>query len=47
MKNAVGVASGANKAAAVMAVLRSGLLNTLVIDSALAAAVIENMEELQ
>lgn len=47
MKNAVGVASGANKAAAIMAVLRSGLLNTLVIDSALAAAVIENMEELQ
>ena len=47
MKNAVGVASGAGKAGAVMAVLRSGLLNTLVIDSALASAVIRDMEELQ
>lgn len=47
MKNAVGVASGVNKAAAVRAVLQSGMLNTLIIDSALAAAVIRDMEELQ
>ena len=47
MKNAVAVASGVKKADAVKAVLRSGLLNTLIIDSALAAAVIRDMEELQ
>lgn len=47
MKNAVGIASGVKKTAAVMAVLRSGLLNTLIVDSALAAAVIQDMEELQ
>lgn len=47
MKNAVGVASGVEKAAAVTAVLRSGLLNTLIIDGALASAVIRDMEELQ
>ena len=47
MKNAVAVASGVGKAQAVQAVLRSGMMDTLIIDSALAAAVIRDMEELQ
>lgn len=47
MKNAVAVASGVGKAEAVKAVLRSGMMDTLIIDSALASAVIRDMEELQ
>ncbi len=42
MENAIGIASGIEKAEAVAAVLRSGLLNTLIIDRALAEAVLAN-----
>lgn len=47
MRNAIGIAGGKEKAEAVAAVLRSGLLNTLIIDQALAETMIHQMEELK
>ncbi|MBQ7935724.1 MAG: winged helix-turn-helix transcriptional regulator [Clostridia bacterium] len=45
MENAIGIASGPQKANAVLAVLRAGLLNTLIIDCGLAEKIIKIMEE--
>lgn len=44
MKNTVGIASGAQKARAVTAALRSGLIKTLIIDEILAKQIINNIK---
>lgn len=45
MDNTIGVAAGEGKADAVLAVLRSGLLNTLIIDRGMAKAIMEKIKE--